>query len=819
MLAGMSKYWIWIFAVCGVTYADVIGIISGAGAPNYVALVDSSGAISPVFVPGVLINRVAINSSGLSVAGGVVPGNKNWAGFISSSGVITGFSTNASIGAYGGSAVSINSSGASVAAGSTSDPIGVLANSMGIGQFLTIPTCSGGGGLVGNLSAAALNDSGFIIVGGRPGQNTDDGVYIGRAVPNSINVDQVACTAPSMASGNIHSVAINNKNLAIAGGFYNPGGGAYVVIFDAAEEPLPTLTSVTFPFPDGDISSVSINDSGTSIIGGTDNVNAAFAALVNSTGGLVPLSGDPLPIMGVINSVSIQDVCGSAVNAIIGGQDTMAGSAYAALVDTKGVLHNLSGLPSGPSAAINSVSINAFGTGLLGGTPDGINGYAALVTPSGQVIPLNVSGAPPIVSVSIRALSALPVDGLTGNNLIFANYINQYAPEKAFYFCPSIFDGTFTEALESAAPTRNAVSVFAADHNLFFLNHSLSAHLRNHRHFRKRAFLPNADAGYSAAFSTVYLEEQFLVQNDASEQDEMVPSSHFDMPMDKERPYTLWFEALGAFASQQAQDQTIGFNPSMGGFILAFEALSHETVQIGGGAAYTFTHIHEHKDAGSARINQEYLFAYATWSDEQFYIDAAVWGGIFQTHQTRHIRMTGFEFESTSDPKGFQLSPHIECGYDKAKYMHSSMESELVIDPFVMADWVNAWQDSYQETGDSPFNIEQRAQYSSFLRTEAGFRFYEMISFNTWRLILEEKGSYVYKKPFKVGTVNAFLVGSPGSFTVETFTSAQNLGVAEMSFIFQPKNQRYPYGSISYQGEFGEGYQSHQVLFETSWDF
>ena len=294
--------------------------------------------------------------------------------------------------------------------------------------------------------------------------------------------------------------------------------------------------------------------------------------------------------------------------------------------------------------------------------------------------------------------------------------------------------------------------------------------MRNHRHFRKRAFLPNADAGYSAAFSTVYLEEQFLVQNDASEQDEMVPSSHFDMPVDQERPYTLWFEALGAFASQQAQDQTVGFNPSMGGFILAFEALSHETVQIGGGAAYTFTHIHEHKDAGSARLNQEYLFAYATWSNEQFYVDAAVWGGIFQTHQTRHIRMTGFEFESTSDPKGFQLSPHIECGYDKAKYMHSSMESELVIDPFVMADWVNAWQDSYQETGDSPFNIEQRAQYSSFLRTEAGFRFYEMISFNTWRLILEEKGSYVYKKPFKVGTVNAFLVGSPGSFNVETFT-------------------------------------------------
>ena len=54
---------------------------------------------------------------------------------------------------------------------------------------------------------------------------------------------------------------------------------------------------------------------------------------------------------------------------------------------------------------------------------------------------------------------------------------------------------------------------------------------------------------------------------------------------------------------------------------------------------------------------------------------------------------------------------------------------------------------------------------------------------------------------------------------VETLTRAQNLGAVEFGMIFEPKNQRYPYGYITYQGEFGDGYQSHVATVELDGNF
>ncbi|MBI3236598.1 MAG: hypothetical protein HYZ48_02690 [Chlamydiales bacterium] len=86
-------------------------------------------------------------------------------------------------------------------------------------------------------------------------------------------------------------------------------------------------------------------------------------------------------------------------------------------------------------------------------------------------------------------------------------------------------------------------------------------------------------------------------------------------------------------------------------------------------------------------------------------------------------------------------------------------------------------------------------------------------------MTFEEKIAYVNKKPFGVGRMDAFLVGSPGSFTVETLSTTQNLGIGEFAILFEPLNLYYPFGTIAYQGEFSNPYKSHQILLELSWDF
>ncbi len=193
-------------------------------------------------------------------------------------------------------------------------------------------------------------------------------------------------------------------------------------------------------------------------------------------------------------------------------------------------------------------------------------------------------------------------------------------------------------------------------------------------------------------------------------------------------------------------------------------------------------------------------------------------GGAVQIDQVRKTRMTGFSFRSSSHPHGWQLLPHLELGLKK-NLCDQSATSQFDLNPFVMLDWANAWQESYKEKGNSPFNAAQHAHYGSLLRTEAGLRFYETLFFESWNLGIQEKISYVNTQSFHAGRVNAFLVGSPGAFTVETLSSAQNLGVAQVAMSFDPLNACYPMTTLLYQGEFGEQYQSHQVNIELAWQF
>jgi outer membrane autotransporter protein len=338
---------------------------------------------------------------------------------------------------------------------------------------------------------------------------------------------------------------------------------------------------------------------------------------------------------------------------------------------------------------------------------------------------------------------------------------------------------------------------------LFLINQSISRHAQNYRHIKR--FWRSSSAPQTVSIAPNSTEDGLLAALDFPRADQDEKAS---------RKNSVWIDAIGALSFQKAQMQSPAFSPSTGAVIAAFEAEIGRANQIGAGAAYSYTHTHEKEGAGHNTINQEYLFFHGLYNNQTFYMDATVIGGLFQIHNTRDIHMTGFRFKSQSKPWGWQIAPHLELGGD-----FNIVKKWLLLEPFVMADWANNWQRRYKETGSGAFNMGQKDHYSSFLRTELGFRFYETISFDAWRLLLKEKASYLNKKPFGVGTVNSFLVGSPGSFTVETLTTTQNLGVAEMELLFEPLNPRYPYGAIAYQGEFGKMYQSHQITLEASWSF
>lgn len=820
------------------------GILGGQdnGAP-WAAFLDGSGNIMPIqasLLPSSgSIYSVDINNFSQAIIGGFDNNSNAYAAFSNSPSevnAIAGLETNAMI-----QAVAINDSNKAVLAG-TSPPTGITQN-----FYLALTSPGGTLTQIANIPnyaaqarTAAINNEGYVFGGGQTTTNHAYGVIIDPS--NNVNVFH---NGPP--PGYYESSAMNEFNLTIAGGGDGNSSGSWASFIDAngVETVLP-VSGGPIPSPvDSQILSVAINNSSNAIIGGYNYTGTVpYAALVTSSGLVtnLPVSGDALPASGKIKSVSINE----AGNALIGGNS--GSSPYAAFVSSSGSVTNLT-MPS--NGVINSVAIDQFGNGLIGGK-NGAAAYAAVISPTGQVVSL--SGLPAIGvinSVAIgRFFSNVPTLNLTGNNKRYAKYINKYAPQDAFYFLPAFFDGTLNQALESAEPTRNAAAVFAADNNMFSLNKSLSSHLRSQRRFKslRRSSPPSQGIAFDdeelaegydefkgSEYSTrltAYADEDIFDEGylfaaaDELEEEEFVEedgTASCGTSQGSERPFTLWFDAIGYLASQKSQHQTVGFDPYAAGFVLSLGRNINQHWQAGGGGGYTYTHIHEHHDAGHSDINQEYLFLYGSWSSTHFYADAALWGGLFQISNVRKIHMTGWDFRSTSHPNGWQLSPHAEFGYEhlfRTHWLkHQGQYSGWAISPFAMFDWVNSWQNSYREKGSGPFNAAQSSHHSSFLRSEIGLRFYELWGFCSWRFSLEEAVSYVNKKPFEVGTMNAFLVGSPGNFTMITLSGTENLAAAELSATFEPVNHVYPNGSVTYQGEYNSAFQSHQLTLEIAWDF
>jgi outer membrane autotransporter protein len=757
------------------------GIVGGSNDSGYPVayFTESGGAFSnellPALSPG-SVNSVAMNGVGR----GLIGGTSGVHGFAVYAFPDTSLSPQLLSGVSSIESVALNDAAVGLVGGTTGG---------NASAYLVYPNFTVSSQLlpatVGQVNSVAINNMNAALIGGK---NSTDPIAFA-LFPNGTLSAQLL---PAIG-GETNSVALNSSGSGILGGI-DGSANAFVYRVSASGG----LSSQLLPVTSGAVTTVAINGSGIGLVGGDDGGTAPFAYLVASNGSLSAQLLPSIPI-GEVLTVALND---SQVG-LIGGNNGFNPMLF--LLQPDGTLSPQL-LPPLTGGAVNSVAINLFGAGLAAGD-NGFTTFTYLISPTGEITAIYPSFNGQINSVAmIRALSQIPTRCLGGNNLTVANYINKYAPEKAFYFLPAFVDGTLSNALESVAPTRNAASLFTADNNLFLLNQYLSRHLRDQRHIDLYDWSGSSkDSSTAQLFASLDWPSGGGAANDSEQE---------NSPVDDSRPYTLWTEVIGAFSYQKGEHQTPGFDPITGGFVLAMEAQLNSESSIGGGAAYTYTHIHQHRGSGYSHINQEYLFAYGLWGNRHFYIDSALWAGLFQIHQVRKIHMSGFDFRSTSDPRGCQISPHVEIGGD-----FYPGDAWVTIEPFAMWDWTNAWQRHYQEKGSGPFNMGQKNHYSSFLRTELGIRFYEAIAFPRWRLTFEEKAGYVNKKPFGVGTVNAFLVGSPGSFTVETLSTTQNLGVGEFAILFEPLDLHYPSGTIAYQGEFSIPYQSHQILLELSWDF
>ncbi|MCH9616900.1 MAG: hypothetical protein SP4CHLAM5_03920 [Chlamydiia bacterium] len=739
---------------------------------------------------------------------------------------------------------SVTLSGANTFSGGTSLEEGsiILNNSTGLGSgALTMAT---GTNLTLNDAIAASNSISLPAAGGRIFTvSSGDTATLSGVISDQGSLEKTGGGTLTLAGTNTYSggTTITEGTVAVTGSLSSTGSvavngsssfdisgvGSALTIGDLTAAPGTEIKigakSLTFGTANNaTIAGIISGDSGGTITKtGTGSVTLSatntFAGTVNASQGTLVVNGVLPGDVSAANSATIKGT-GS-----IGGKLSIASGATLTPGNSIGTitLGSLS-LSAGSTTEIefdplSSSVINVTGAAALAGelTPvfDAgdypLTGSYEILTASSITGTFDSisSGLPDFVfaldytgtTVTLTYTNPIPTDGLTGNLLKFANYLNTYSTINDDFIALAALSGdALYNALNSASPARNAFPTYVSQMTAFTLSHNLSNYLDGKR------FLNSYDISGEIADICMSNQNHWQSSNTYWNQSE----NNNAQPQ-----YCFWIDGFVDFANGGAENQNVPFDFITGAVLVGvdFESAYKENI-LGIAAGYANSWVEDNRGMGSSDISSLAATIYTDYMYDILYMQGAFWAVLELTNNQRIISYPGVHAKATSNFTGWQINPHVELGVSVGNKM-------LDVQPYIAFDYVQNQQDGFTETGAGTFNMTQKAQKSSMLQTEVGMRFYQGVNRCYYRLGIKEKISFINRVPFDTGKVTTAIFNVDHFVTLTSFTQTQTLAAVSLSLFIQAGKEKNTIISIGYDGLFGNQYVSNGANLTISTSF
>ena len=734
--------------------------------------------------------------------------NSDTAGISNSVGVVYGsqFIVNGDFTAGKNLALSVSNRGVNEA--DSSNFVGYVASS----QATFVESCTlGAGSIISAFNSGTVGSSQIIFESGFS-------VTSGRATIQAVNqgdIDLFGIDIQGMNTGGNVGIILGNSSLNIETTLATFTIGGLVGDDTSTAQSQPQLIINTDASIEADFSGVIQNFTSTDSTLVKTGAGKQTLSGINTYTGLTSIEEGILSINGsIVGDVTVLSGGSLKGTGTVGGTATIASGATLSPGNSIGTI-NLGSLvlTSNSRLAIeidptDSSRVNVAGSALVDGelqiiqdqgvyprqgtyqilSADALSGvFSSVNSLPGFTFTLTYPGD----SIHLNYILAIPTEGLCGNSLAVANYLNAEATSSSAFMSLAALSGdALNQALESVSPSRNSFGTYVAAQTAFSLSNVLSTHLDGSRFVGNESSENNFTAMLTADSSSAIRTNK----------------------QKKENTVSIWATAFGEFAHQKASEQNPAFS-FISEAILAgvdYEGIDKDLAGISIG--YAHTRYNENQHAGHGNINYYFASLYGNGFVGDFYLSPAIWGMFNQIDNTRDISFSGFYEKAYADIFAWQLIPHLEIGYD-VEFSWGDLA------PFTSADWAISWQRGYSEHGASPFNAKQKANNSSMVRSETGLKFCEKWDYSWGGLFLREKLSYVFEKPFGTGTVNSAFVGMPGAFTVTALKQNLNLGTVGVNLLVALGKTNPIKLDFGYEGEFGSKYWSNELVFTVSRGF
>ncbi len=176
----------------------------------------------------------------------------------------------------------------------------------------------------------------------------------------------------------------------------------------------------------------------------------------------------------------------------------------------------------------------------------------------------------------------------------------------------------------------------------------------------------------------------------------------------------IWLNPLGYHYGQSPMQGQVGFNANTYGFTTGYTKTfneKHHIVSVGGG--YASTRLNWRENKGDATIQSIYLGPSIGYADSVKYAGIYVMGSRTFYDVDRNFRLPGIKETAHNNHRGWNLIAGFDAGV-KWK-MPEAMSSQLYLVPSIKMDYLNIYEQGYQESGAGPIGLSVRNVHSAYL--------------------------------------------------------------------------------------------------------
>jgi fibronectin-binding autotransporter adhesin len=271
---------------------------------------------------------------------------------------------------------------------------------------------------------------------------------------------------------------------------------------------------------------------------------------------------------------------------------------------------------------------------------------------------------------------------------------------------------------------------------------------------------------------------------------------------------SVWFEPLGKYAHQQAQQQNHGYQAATGGALLGADYRLNRHIYLGGAAGYTFTDVKIKSSSGKADINSYYGALYSSWFTRRVFIDASMIASYNFYKAHRNIHFPGVHRQAQNTHGGYQLGGSLGTGvfFNPGSYQ---------IAPYARADYIFLHQNSFTEHGAKSLDLKMKSTDSRYVRTDLGVKVSNFYRTPTLKVIPFVKVSWIWEKQLDEARFNASFIDTSCGFSVKGLHPVRSLFAPSIGVTTLAHHDTFSFG-VYYDAEISQRFWENRAYINFS---